>query len=120
MEKYIIFLEIKKELEVKGIKFCSNSDTEVLLKYWQNLNNSCLNYLDGMFAFVIWNGKNIWISRDKFGEKQLFYATTKDGVYISSEIYPLVKLLKKEKDLNNEKLAAYLALGYIPSPFYCL
>ena len=70
-----------------------------------------------MFAFVIWNGKNIWISRDKFGEKQLFYATTKDGVYISSEIYPLVKLLKKEKDLNNEKLAAYLALGYIPSPF---
>ena len=111
------FLEIKKELEVKGIKFCSNSDTEVLLKYWQNLNNSCLNYLDGMFAFVIWNGKNIWISRDKFGEKQLFYATTKDGVYISSEIYPLVKLLKKEKDLNNEKLAAYLALGYIPSPF---
>ena len=111
------FLEIKKELEGKGIKFCSNSDTEVLLKYWQNLNNSCLNYLDGMFAFVIWNGKNIWISRDKFGEKQLFYATTKDGVYISSEIYPLVKLLKKEKDLNNEKLAAYLALGYIPSPF---
>ena len=111
------FLEIKKELEVKGIKFFSNSDTEVLLKYWQNINNSCLNYLDGMFAFVIWNGKNIWISRDKFGEKQLFYATTKDGVYISSEIYPLVKLLKKEKDLNNEKLAAYLALGYIPSPF---
>ena len=111
------FLEIKKELEVKGIKFCSNSDTEVLLKYWQNLNNSCLNYLDGMFAFVIWNGKNIWISRDKFGEKQLFYATTKDGVYISSEIYPLVKLLKKEKDLNNEKLAAYLALGYVPSPY---
>ena len=111
------YLEIKKELEAKGIKFYSNSDTEVLLKYWQNLNNSCLNYLDGMFAFVIWNGKNIWISRDKFGEKQLFYATTKDGVYISSEIYPLVKLLKKEKDLNNEKLAAYLALGYIPSPF---
>ena len=45
-------------MEAKGIKFYSNSDTEVLLKYWQNLNNSCLNYLDGMFAFVIWNGKN--------------------------------------------------------------
>ena len=47
------FLEIKRNLELKGIKFRSNSDTEVLLKYWQTFNNSCLNHLDGMFAFAI-------------------------------------------------------------------
>ena len=81
------YLELKSICESKGAKFKTTSDTEVLLKYWQNLNNSCLNYLDGMFAFVIWNGKNIWIARDKFGEKQLFYAITKDGVYISSEFF---------------------------------
>ena len=110
------FHEIKRKLESKGINFISNSDTEVLLKYWQVFNNSCLNNLDGMFAFVIWDGKSLWVSRDKFGEKQLFYAKTQDGLYISSEIYPLVKLLKKEKNLNNQKLASFLSLGYIQSP----
>ena len=110
------FKEIRENLIKKGFKFTSTSDTEVLINLWLDKGPSCLNEIDGMFSFIIWDGKNIWIARDKFGEKQLFYAITKNGIYISSEIQPLVEITKFKKDLDQNKISAFLSLGYIPSP----
>ena len=110
------FKEIRENLKKKGYKFFSTSDTEVLLNLWMDKGPSCLNEIDGMFSFIIWDGKNIWIARDKFGEKQLFYAIVDNGIFISSEIQPLIKITKLEKNLNEKKVSAFLSLGYIPSP----
>ena len=77
------FLEIRKELESKGFRFKSNSDTEVVLiafKYW---NEKCLLKFNGMWSMAIWNNntKTMFLSRDRFGKKPLFYSFY-DGKFI--------------------------------------
>ena len=53
------YRELKKDLKTKGYKFSTNSDTEVILKTYQEYGEECPKYLDGMFAFVIWDNKKI-------------------------------------------------------------
>ncbi len=72
--------------------------------------------LDGMFASVVWTGECAYLAVDHFGEKPLYYAETEDGVYVSSELPPLVRLLGLTPSLSPEALAAYLSLGYVPPP----
>ena len=110
------FNELKNKLKKDNIGFFSNSDSEVLLSLWQKKGVSSLNYLDGMFAFVIWDGVNGWVARDKFGEKPIYYTYAENGIFISSELGALVKVLNKKKSLSKKLTASFLSLGYISSP----
>ncbi len=110
------YAAVRKDLAARGAMFASNGDTEVLLRSWQRDGQACLSKLDGMFAFALWDGQDGWLVTDRFGEKQLFVAVTADGVYVSSELTPLVTLLRPENRIEQKALAAYMALGYIPAP----
>ena len=74
------FKELRDDLEKKGYLFKSNSETEVLLNSYIEYGYDCLNYLDGMFAFAIWDSvKNkLFCARDRFGEKPFFYTFFKN------------------------------------------
>lgn len=111
------FKDLKEKLNDFKIQFKSTGDTEVLLNFWNKFGYSYLKNIDGMFAFIIWDGKKGYIVRDKFGEKQLYYLKTSSGIYISSEISNLVETYKVNKKISDENKTAFLSLGYIPSPY---
>jgi len=108
------YVELKNHLISKGITFETNSDTEVLLKSYLFFGNSFLEHLEGMWAFAIWdnNKKKLLISRDRFGEKPLFYYFDKNNFFFASETNALRKLVNKNFDINFPKMYDYLGLGY--------
>src|SRR6218665_979886 len=77
------YIEIRKELLSKGYSFVSDSDTEVLLALYDLKKEKCLQDLDGMFAFAIWDerDKTLFLARDRFGEKKLYYAFHQGAMY---------------------------------------
>ena len=121
-EKYIIvyngeiynFIEIRKNLLRLGYKFSTNSDTEVLLKAYIEYGEDCVDYFNGMWSFAIWDGfkEKIFLSRDRFGEKPLYYFEDKGGVYFGSEVKFIRTLLSKKLLINYHYLNRYLIYGY--------
>ena len=99
------FIEIRKELEQLGYKFKSNSDTEVLLNAYIKWNDKCVLKFNGMWAFAIWDNhkKELFLSKDRFGEKPLFYADINGKFIFASEmkaIYPFLNQVKPSKDFH--------------------
>jgi asparagine synthase (glutamine-hydrolysing) len=109
------FLTLKNRLEGLGHQFSSSGDTEVLLKAWHQWGPACLDELDGMFAFALWDGQHGWLAVDPFSEKQLYYADTENGILFSSELSVLAEATKANANIKCN-LPAFLTLGYIPSP----
>ena len=111
------YRELKKDLEEKGYVFSTNSDTEVILKAYQEYGDECPKYLDGMFAFAIWDNEKekLFMARDRFGKKPLYYAFDGDkNLLIASEIKALFASGKINGVLDNEAIDNYLTLMYIP------
>ena len=104
------YLELKEQLKQKGYSFFSQSDTEVLLKYYIEYKEKCLNKLIGMFSFAILDLKNneLFLARDFFGIKPLYYIRKPNLFAFSSEIKPLLTFLNK-KIINKQQLYEYLA-----------
>lgn len=110
------YQELRTELEQKGYRFSTNSDTEVILKAYQEYGAECPKKLDGMFAFVIWDEENqqAFMARDRFGKKPLFYAYTPSGTLaVSSEIKAL-KAAGVNTEIDPQSIDAYLTLMYVP------
>lgn len=115
------YLEIKSELTKKGIKFTTNSDTEVILAAYAYWGGECVNYFNGMWAFAIYNQKTniLFCSRDRFGIKPFYYVLTNEYFAFASEIKQLLEL----QDLNKVNFSAVseFILGfedYKESTFY--
>lgn len=108
------YLELKKNLIKFGEKFKTNSDTEVLIKSYKVYGEECVNYLEGMWAFAIYdsNKKKLFMSRDRFGEKPLYYYQDKNGIYFASEIKFIRGLVNKPLEINYNQLNDFLSLGY--------
>lgn len=85
------YLELRRELE-DGFGFRSESDTEVLLAAWQRWGEACLDRLDGMFAFCVYDvaARSAFLARDRFGQKPLFLAPRKGRLYFASEVKALL------------------------------
>ena len=107
------FLEIKKKLEHK-YNFRTKSDTEVLLRAFQEYGEKCVDHFIGMWAFAIWDEKKkeLFISRDPFGEKPLYYFLNEKGFFFGSEIKYIKTLCKKEFTKNKGLIKKHLFLGY--------
>jgi asparagine synthase (glutamine-hydrolysing) len=112
------FQEIRKRLTNKGYSFRSYSDSEVVLYAFVEYGKNCLKMFNGMFAFAIWDNVKecLFLARDRFGKKPLFYSKNKDSFTFASEIKglridPTISLKKSMEALN-----CYLALGYILNP----
>lgn len=118
------FKTLKRELEKEGQSFRTDSDTEVLLNAYKAWGIKCLDRLEGMFAFVIWDARNqrLFGARDHFGKKP-FYYSLQGGVFaFSSELGGLSALSQSLPFANfsfhvaPEELCRYLAYEYVPSP----
>lgn len=111
------FKELRKNLEQQGILFVTNSDTEVLLQLYMKHKAAMLNYLNGFFAFAIYDRekKIVFIARDRFGVKPMVYYEDENVLAFASEMKALMKFpIKKEMDYTS--LYEYLQLNYITAP----
>lgn len=111
------YRELRAKLESLGWHFRTQSDTEVLLRAYQQYGELCPEHLNGQFAFVVWDTaeRRALAARDRMGEKPLYWATTPKGdVIFASEIKSLLASGLIEPKLDRSAIDAYLSLSYIP------
>lgn len=108
------YKELRADLESRGHKFRTDSDTEVLLHSYLEFGEDCVQAFEGMWAFAIWDaGKNyLFLSRDRFGEKPLYLAQRPEGFYFASETAILKKLADWSPAVNPRQIIRYLSQGY--------
>ena len=108
------YREIRKELEFKGRKFLTTSDTEVLIQSYDEWGLDCIKKLNGMWGFCIYDKLNekIILSRDFFGEKPLFFSFKNNEFIFGSEINYLFFFNKNLNKINDYKIGDYLINGY--------
>ena len=113
------FLDLRNILIKKGISFKTNSDTEVILKLYEKFKYSVSEKLNGMFAFSVYdkNKNEVFISRDRFGEKPLYYTKTDNEFLWSSELKSIINQKPELKEISKKSLQLYLSLSYIPAPY---
>jgi len=104
------YVELREELKLKGYVFKSNSDTEVILNSFKEWKEDCIKKFIGMFALAIYDAKNrsIFIARDPFGIKPLYYCKWNGGIAFSSEIAPLLQLEGVCRIANPQRVFDYL------------
>ena len=113
------YQKLKKELEYNNITFKTNSDTEVILKLYLEYGTESFSKLDGMFAFSIYDKRinKIFIARDFFGEKPLYYSANDRGLLWGSELKSLKSQLDYKPEISTKALELYFSLTYIPAPY---
>ena len=112
------YLFLKSELEKKGYRFQTNSDTEVLLQLYLEKGENMLQDLRGMFAFAIWDGrkKALFLARDPYGIKPLYYSDDGWTVRIASQVKALHAGGRISKDIEPAGLVGFCLLGSVPEP----
>ena len=113
------FPELKARLEGKGCRFRTHSDTEVVLRAYEEYGEGCLKYFNGMFAFAIWDGRkgSLFLGRDRFGKKPLYYASFDNQFIFASELKAILKHPSAAREIDLSALSKYLAYEYVPSPY---
>ncbi|MBV6425577.1 MAG: Asparagine synthetase [glutamine-hydrolyzing] 3 [Haliscomenobacter sp.] len=111
------YLELKAELEQKGYVFSSDSDTEVLLALYADRGPECLQAIDGMFAFALWDAREeqLFCARDRFGEKPFFYAHNSSRFVFGSEMKALFASGLVRPEVRRDKLFQYLVYDTVQS-----
>ena len=111
------FKEKRAELEKRGHKFKSDTDTEVIIHSYEEYGADCLKHFNGMFAFAIldYEKKQLFIARDRLGIKPLYYGNLGNILYFSSEIKCLLPYVKNIRELLN---GSYLLNGKRVKRFY--
>ncbi|MBP9076516.1 MAG: asparagine synthase (glutamine-hydrolyzing) [Haliscomenobacter sp.] len=111
------YLELKAELEQKGYVFSSDSDTEVLLALYADRGPECLQAIDGMFAFALWDAREeqLFCARDRFGEKPFFYAQNSSRFVFGSEMKALFASGLVRPEVRRDKLFQYLVYDTVQS-----
>lgn len=108
------FIELKKELTARGERFQSSSDTEVILAAYRTWGVHCFERMNGMWAMALWDSekKELILSRDRFGEKPLYYTRHEGGVVFGSEIKALLAVTKRVPPPNEQSIFDYLAFAF--------
>lgn len=112
------YKQIRSELEAKGDVFTTNSDTEVLVKAFRRWNTGCLEKLNGMFAFAVWDDveKELTLVRDRAGIKPLYYAQVGSNLVFASEIKAILATKLIRAELDHEGLDQFLTFLWTPDP----
>jgi asparagine synthase (glutamine-hydrolysing) len=112
------FRELRDECGLGPGDLRSQSDTEVLLLAWERWGEGCLERLVGQFAFALYDRaeRRLWLVRDRFGEKPLFYHHGGDALVFASSLRSILKAPWIRADLDDESLAEFLTLRYVISP----
>ncbi|MBI3088126.1 MAG: asparagine synthase (glutamine-hydrolyzing) [Candidatus Omnitrophica bacterium] len=109
---------LRKELEARGHRFTSNADTEVIVHLYEDVQERCVEYLNGDFAFAIWDTveRRLFLARDRLGVKPLYYWHHGQRFAFASELKALLQLPEVPRDIDLEALDRYLTFLYIPAP----
>ena len=112
------FAELKQELAAKGSRFCTSSDTEVILEGYRQWGVDCLSRFNGMFAFALWDAheQRLFCARDPFGKKPFFYTVQQGKLHFASELTALEKIPGLSLTMQPEAVMRYLAYEYVPTP----
>jgi asparagine synthase (glutamine-hydrolysing) len=110
--------DLRKELLIKGYSFHGHSDTEVLLTAYIEWEEKCVEHLNGIFAFAVWDERReqLFIGRDRLGVKPLFFAEHQKGLLFGSELKSLLAHPEIKPELDKEGLAEIFGLGPSRSP----
>jgi asparagine synthase (glutamine-hydrolysing) len=114
------FAELRRELQNKGHRFASNTDTEVLIHLYEQEGAECVHRLNGMFAFAICDLRSgrpeLFMARDHFGVKPFYYALRGRKLAFASEVKALLTVPEIEAELDLESLHQYLTFLWVPDP----
>lgn len=112
------YQSIRKKLEALGDRFISNSDTEVVLQAYVQWGGECLQEMNGMFAFAIWDTqeKKLFAARDRFGIKPFYYVKKNNSFLFDSEIKSLLTSGQVSFEVETTSVFQYFTLGYIQQP----
>lgn len=107
------YIEIRAELEEFGYKFKSNCDTEIIIYSYLHWGENCLQKFNGMWAFAIWDGRRnkLFLSRDRFGVKPLYYYHKNNVFAFCSEIKPLLLAMNEKAEILEDKIPFFVLYG---------
>jgi asparagine synthase (glutamine-hydrolysing) len=112
------FRALRAELEGRGHRFRSRSDSEVIVHLYEEAGDACLARLRGMFAFALWDGRRrrLLLARDRAGKKPLYWAARDGRFWFASELAALVGALPWRPEVDLDAIDQYLTLQYVPAP----
>jgi asparagine synthase (glutamine-hydrolysing) len=112
------FRELRAELEGRGHRFTTSSDTEAIVHAYEEFGERCVERLRGMFAFALWDecARRLMLARDRVGKKPLYYVEDGDTLHFASELKGLLQSPAIKRAVRLESLADYFSFGSIPSP----
>jgi asparagine synthase (glutamine-hydrolysing) len=115
------FRELRIQLEHAGYRFRSESDTEVLIKGYLHWGETVLDRLRGMFAFGLWDERKqaLWLVRDPYGIKPLYYTDSANGFFFASQVKPIVEHLEIDSRPDPAGIVGFMLLGSVPEPYTC-
>jgi asparagine synthase (glutamine-hydrolysing) len=113
--------DVRRELERRGHRYTTNSDTESILHAYEEYGVDCVTHLRGMFAIAIWDAprRRLFLARDRFGKKPLYYTTPSGAearLAFGSELKAILALPDVARRVNPQAVADYVAWGYVPDP----
>src|SRR5690606_9283684 len=110
------YVELKAGLESKGVRFRTESDTEVLLHALSRQGANAVQDFNGMFAYAFWDSQEqkLVIARDRLGIKPLYYFEDSEGIVYASEIKSIIALKRKIFKPDSTLIDAYMSMGYVP------
>jgi asparagine synthase (glutamine-hydrolysing) len=112
------YRELRPELEKRGHRFRTASDTETIIHLYEEHGPACLDYLRGMFAFAIWDKREqrLFVARDRLGIKPLFYREEPGRVIFASELRTLRELCRQPLEIDPQSVYDFFGFRYIPAP----
>jgi asparagine synthase (glutamine-hydrolysing) len=112
------FEALRETLEAAGHRFCSRTDTEVVLHAYEEWGEQCVQYFVGMFAFAIWDDRSrtLFAARDRIGIKPFYYQHLSSGFRFASELKALRALPNGVHEVDHAALWQYLSVGYVCPP----
>lgn len=112
------YREVKADLEKRGHKFVTQTDTEIVPHLYQEYGDDFVDHLNGMYAITLWDTrrKRLVIARDRYGEKPLYYGIFDDKLIYASEPKALLAHPSVKPELDMEALRQYLSFDYVPAP----
>lgn len=110
--------ELRRELDSKGHRFVTRSDTETIVHLYEEHGEKCFQRLRGMFAIALWDSRErkLLLARDRLGKKPLYYAFDGQRVVFGSELKALLAAGKISLEVDPQALSDYFSFGYIPAP----
>ncbi|MCS6862958.1 MAG: asparagine synthase (glutamine-hydrolyzing), partial [Abditibacteriales bacterium] len=112
------YRDLRPLLENQGHRFQTNTDTEVILHLYEQYGTDCVQHLNGMFAFAIWDERQrrLFIARDRLGKKPLYYALTPHAFIFASELKSILECPDVSREVDASVFPYLFTYGYVPCP----